>query len=187
MPLVTRCFCKCHMLYLQPKQSDITARVKTVHRRVKFWKVGHFAAHTAQPCSSGKICAVATCILAGPHSMKLASLRSLMRCRLLCTCVGSTSPCSTPPAGSSGPTHADHYDLQALLLETCSWKNVGPQSSYSYRKLLKTVHTHTHTCTHTCGQKTVQQVAPALVPSYTANGRSAKKVDVLMQSSSTQT
>ena len=33
-----------------------------------------------------------TCMLAGPHSMKLASLRSLMRCRLLCTCVGSTSP-----------------------------------------------------------------------------------------------
>ena len=29
---------------------------------------------------------------AGPHSMKLASLRSRMRCRDLCTCVGSTSP-----------------------------------------------------------------------------------------------
>ena len=181
------------MLYLQLKQSDITACVKEVHQHVRFWKVAHFTAHTAQPCSSGKICAVATCILAGPHSMKLASLRSLMRCRLLCTCVGSTSPCSTPPAGSSGPTHADHYDLQALLLETCSWKNVGPQSSYSYRKLPKTVHTHTrthmhtHIYTHTCGQKTVQQVAPELVPSYTANGRSAEEVDVLMQSSSTQT
>ena len=30
---------------------------------------------------------------AGPQSMKLARLRSRMRCRLLCTCVGSTSPC----------------------------------------------------------------------------------------------
>ena len=39
---------------------------------------------------------------AGPHSMKLASLRSRMRCRLLCTCVGSTSPCmhaAPPPQG----------------------------------------------------------------------------------------
>ena len=34
-----------------------------------------------------------TWMLAGPHSMKLASLRSRMRCKLLCTCVGSTSPC----------------------------------------------------------------------------------------------
>jgi hypothetical protein len=28
-----------------------------------------------------------TCMLAGPHSMKFAALRSRMRCRLLCTCM----------------------------------------------------------------------------------------------------
>lgn len=33
-----------------------------------------------------------TWMLAGPHSMKLASFRSLILCKLLCTCVGSTSP-----------------------------------------------------------------------------------------------
>jgi hypothetical protein len=33
-----------------------------------------------------------TCMLAGPHSMKLAVLRSRMRVRLLCTWLGSTSP-----------------------------------------------------------------------------------------------
>jgi hypothetical protein len=34
----------------------------------------------------------ATCILAGPHGMKVANLLSLIRSKLLCTSVGSTSP-----------------------------------------------------------------------------------------------
>ena len=32
----------------------------------------------------------ATCMLAGPHGIKLASFLSLILCKLLCTCVGST-------------------------------------------------------------------------------------------------
>mmetsp|Transcript_9266 Transcript_9266/g.32186 ORF Transcript_9266/g.32186 Transcript_9266/m.32186 type:complete len:217 (+) Transcript_9266:251-901(+) len=43
-------------------------------------------------CTYGDLRLNATWMLAGPQSMKLASLRSRMRCRLLCTCVGSTSP-----------------------------------------------------------------------------------------------
>ena len=34
----------------------------------------------------------ATYMLAGPQGMKLASFLSLIRCKDLCTCVGSTSP-----------------------------------------------------------------------------------------------
>ena len=34
----------------------------------------------------------ATWMLAGPHGMNVASLRSRIRSKLLCTCVGSTSP-----------------------------------------------------------------------------------------------
>ena len=43
-------------------------------------------------CTYGLFRLSATWMLAGAHSMKLASRRSRIRCRLLCTCVGSTSP-----------------------------------------------------------------------------------------------
>ena len=53
-----------------------------------------WAASQALHCKMASGGPAPTWMLAGPHSIKLASLRSRMRCKLLCTCVGSTSPCS---------------------------------------------------------------------------------------------
>jgi len=61
---------------------------------------------TSQPAhaATGAGSSPRTWMLAGPHSMKFASLRSLMRCKLLCTCLSvKVSSCklrAIPPAAA---------------------------------------------------------------------------------------
>jgi hypothetical protein len=66
---------------------------------------------------------------AGPQSMKLARLRSRMRCRLLCTCVGSTSPC--PAAAAAGNLSRLPTPNHACATGRQGWRALSAETGFS--------------------------------------------------------